>query len=208
MSNKHKLGVFATRTPHRPAPIGLTICKIEKVLHSQGRVVVSGIDIIDKTPIIDIKPYVPRYDSFPDARTPTWITPDVVTDPTASATATVSVTLSAEAEADLVRLSPKLKLFPNAPDAARACIVATLSEDIRSRHEKRRGPGVYGMVIIPRIQFALSPSHLYSFSGFCLDVLNIVFEVSIDAQEHVSCHVQRIEHWPQNFAHVRSQPHH
>ncbi|XP_078689434.1 tRNA (adenine(37)-N6)-methyltransferase-like isoform X1 [Branchiostoma floridae x Branchiostoma belcheri] len=55
-----KVGVFATRSPHRPNPIGLTLAKLDKVegdtLH------LSGIDILDGTPILDIKPYIPVYD--------------------------------------------------------------------------------------------------------------------------------------------------
>lgn len=56
-----KLGVFATRSPHRPNPIGLTLAKIESV--EGASVTVSGIDIVDGTPIIDIKPFIPTYDN-------------------------------------------------------------------------------------------------------------------------------------------------
>lgn len=55
-----KVGVFASRSPHRPNPIGLTLAKLDKV---DGNVIyLSGIDIIDGTPIVDIKPYIPDYD--------------------------------------------------------------------------------------------------------------------------------------------------
>ena len=51
-------GVFATRSPNRPNPIGLTIVKLLKI---RGPVLtVSGIDMLDGTPILDIKPYTPR----------------------------------------------------------------------------------------------------------------------------------------------------
>ncbi len=51
-------GVFATRSPHRPNPIGLTVLKVIK---RQGNIIrVSGMDMIEGTPIIDIKPYTPR----------------------------------------------------------------------------------------------------------------------------------------------------
>ena len=57
-----KVGVFASRSPHRPCPIGLTLAKLESIegdtLH------LSGIDLIDGTPILDVKPYIPRYDSL------------------------------------------------------------------------------------------------------------------------------------------------
>ena len=59
------MGVFATRAPHRPNPIGLSVVKIEKVA---GLIVeVSGGDFLDGTPILDIKPYIAYADSVPEA---------------------------------------------------------------------------------------------------------------------------------------------
>uniref|UniRef100_A0A2P2I027 tRNA (Adenine(37)-N6)-methyltransferase-like n=1 Tax=Hirondellea gigas TaxID=1518452 RepID=A0A2P2I027_9CRUS len=56
-----KLGVFATRSPHRPNPIGITLAKLDAV---EGSTVhVSGVDILFGTPILDIKPYIPAYDA-------------------------------------------------------------------------------------------------------------------------------------------------
>ncbi|XP_050401849.2 tRNA (adenine(37)-N6)-methyltransferase [Patella vulgata] len=55
-----RLGVFSTRSPYRPNPIGLTLAKLDRVEGST--VYVSGIDILNETPIIDIKPYIPAYD--------------------------------------------------------------------------------------------------------------------------------------------------
>ena len=51
------IGLYATRTPHRPNPIGLTPAKIEKIVGST--IYLSGIDLVDGTPIVDIKPYIP-----------------------------------------------------------------------------------------------------------------------------------------------------
>ena len=65
------MGVFATRAPYRPNPIGLSSVKLEEVrLHTpDGPVlVVSGADLMDGTPIYDIKPYLAYVDSHPDAR--------------------------------------------------------------------------------------------------------------------------------------------
>ena len=53
-------GVFATRSPHRPNPIGLTLCCLERV--EGHRLTLSGVDLVDGTPILDIKPYIPSYD--------------------------------------------------------------------------------------------------------------------------------------------------
>jgi tRNA (adenine37-N6)-methyltransferase len=65
-------GVFALRTQHRPNPIGLTVVRVERLegdcLH------VRGLDVVDGTPVLDIKPYLPPYDSVPEARLPKWAT--------------------------------------------------------------------------------------------------------------------------------------
>lgn len=63
-------GVFATRSPFRPNPIGLTCVRLEKVeLNTpEGPVLhVVGADLMDGTPILDIKPYLPYVDSYPEA---------------------------------------------------------------------------------------------------------------------------------------------
>lgn len=61
-----KQGVFATRSPHRPNPIGLSAVAIDRV---EGLVVhVRGLDVLDGTPVLDIKPYVAYADAHPDAR--------------------------------------------------------------------------------------------------------------------------------------------
>ena len=60
--------IFATRSPDRPNPIGLDIGKIIRVT---GRTVrVAGLDALDGTPVLDIKPYVPSIDAIPDASDP------------------------------------------------------------------------------------------------------------------------------------------
>ena len=60
-------GVFATRAPDRPAPIGHTNVTVRAVDVAAGRVHVQGIDLLDDTPILDIKPYLPMADAWPDA---------------------------------------------------------------------------------------------------------------------------------------------
>lgn len=61
-----KAGVFATRSPHRPNPIGLSVVKIEKI--EGTNVFVSGIDLVDGTPVLDLKPYIPSADRVAEAR--------------------------------------------------------------------------------------------------------------------------------------------
>lgn len=59
------MGVFATRATHRPNGIGQSVVKLEQV--EPGRLWLSGIDLLDGTPVLDIKPYVPYADQVPDA---------------------------------------------------------------------------------------------------------------------------------------------
>ena len=66
------VGVFSSRSPDRPNPLAKTVVKL---LERRGNVLkVQGLDAIDGTPVIDIKPYLPDIDSVPDARVPRWIT--------------------------------------------------------------------------------------------------------------------------------------
>ena len=63
---KVKRGTLATRAPHRPNPIGLSAAKLCSV--DKNFILVEGIDLLDQTPILDIKPYVTYCDAFPSAK--------------------------------------------------------------------------------------------------------------------------------------------
>ena len=66
------VGLFATRSPNRPNPVGKATVRL---LQRQGNILkVQGLDAIDGTPVIDIKPYIPGYDSAVNAKVPPWIT--------------------------------------------------------------------------------------------------------------------------------------
>ncbi len=66
-----EVGIFAQRAKHRPNPIGLTAVRI---VGREGRVLrVRGLDAIDGTPVLDIKPYVPAFDRVDGAKTPAWM---------------------------------------------------------------------------------------------------------------------------------------
>ena len=70
LGGNKRMGVFATRSPYRPNPIGLSSVKIERIISGtpEGTVIsVSGADILDGTPIYDIKPYIAYTDSHPEA---------------------------------------------------------------------------------------------------------------------------------------------
>jgi tRNA-Thr(GGU) m(6)t(6)A37 methyltransferase TsaA len=63
-------GVFACRSPSRPNPIGLCIVELVRI---EGCVLTAkGLDAVEGSPIVDIKPYLPRADSIPNARVPEW----------------------------------------------------------------------------------------------------------------------------------------
>ena len=69
LGGNKKLGVFATRSPFRPNPIGLSCVKLEWIKDSEEGplICVSGVDMRDNTPIYDIKPYIPYADCKPEA---------------------------------------------------------------------------------------------------------------------------------------------
>lgn len=65
-----EVGVFACRSPSRPNPIGL--CVVELIEVGDCLLTVKGLDALAGSPIIDIKPYMPKSDCVPDARVPEW----------------------------------------------------------------------------------------------------------------------------------------
>jgi len=64
-ANLQDVGVFASRSPNRPNPIGISIVKIKKII--DNIIYISGIDAFDGTPLLDIKPYIDRLDAKSDA---------------------------------------------------------------------------------------------------------------------------------------------
>ena len=70
LGGNKRVGVFASRSPYRPNPIGLTVVKLEKITFDEKRgpvLTVTGADLMNGTPIYDIKPYLPKFDSIPSA---------------------------------------------------------------------------------------------------------------------------------------------
>lgn len=70
LGGNEKRGVFATRSPFRPNSLGLSCVKLLKIEQSEndGQIlIVSGADLLDDTPIYDVKPYIPYADSYPEA---------------------------------------------------------------------------------------------------------------------------------------------
>ncbi len=69
LGGQKRVGVFASRSPHRPNHLGMSVVKLEQLIIDKGvaRLLLSGVDLLDNTPVVDIKPYVPYSDSLEDA---------------------------------------------------------------------------------------------------------------------------------------------
>ena len=69
LGGKQKVGVFSSRSPFRPNPLGLSAVKYLEHYKENGSIYIKigGLDLLDGTPILDIKPYIPYADSIPDA---------------------------------------------------------------------------------------------------------------------------------------------
>ncbi|KAF6258462.1 TsaA-like domain-containing protein [Scenedesmus sp. NREL 46B-D3] len=143
------MGVLATRTPHRPVPIGLSTAQVIEVDAAAGVLVLGGVDIVDGSPVLDVKPYVPFSDALPAATAPDWVT-QVVADEEPSA-----LLLQAEADDEPLALSgvdinaAALQQLTAAWAAGRRCslyptaqhflqlVEQVLARDIRSLHQRR-----------------------------------------------------------------------
>jgi len=69
LGGNQRVGVFASRSPFRPNPIGMSVVKLEKIECDEGRCLLHlrGADLLDGTPVLDIKPYLPYADALPEA---------------------------------------------------------------------------------------------------------------------------------------------
>lgn len=114
LGGNQRMGVFATRSTFRPNPIGLSCVKLEKVEANDSGVKlhVSGVDLMDGTPILDIKPYIPFADCHPEA----------------------SAVFVPEAPEQLpVRFSPEAEV--SCPVLLRSLIIETLAQDPRPAYQ-------------------------------------------------------------------------
>jgi len=69
-----RAGVFACRAEYRPNPIAVTVCPISHIDHEKGIINVKGIDAMDNSPILDLKPYIPVCDRVEEFKIPDWFT--------------------------------------------------------------------------------------------------------------------------------------
>ena len=119
-------GVFATRSPHHPVPVGLSIARIAAVDVARGTIDFGGLDLVDGTPVLDVRPYVP-HDAVPaaDLRVPAWV---------AAPDACFAVAFAPAADAQLRALFPRAARasFYASPDELAAFVRDALARDIRS----------------------------------------------------------------------------
>ena len=65
--------IFATRMPVRPNSVGMSVVELLNFSTDTGQIVVKGLDALGGTPVLDIKPYIPNFDSYSDACVPDWV---------------------------------------------------------------------------------------------------------------------------------------
>ncbi len=125
LGGKEKRGVFATRSPFRPNSIGLSCVRLKQIVwdSAQGaKLIVGGADLVDKTPIYDIKPYLPYTDAHPEAEG--------------------GFGQAHSADGIMVEF-PEEYLF-RLPEEKRAAAVNVLRQDPRAAYQKQPG-SVYGL---------------------------------------------------------------
>ncbi len=131
LGGNKRVGVFASRAPFRPNPLGLSVVKLEAVRLLEGEVLLelAGLDLLDGTPVLDVKPYVGYVDSIPDASSGFAPEPPAVR---------FQVRFSELAEAQL--------LFRHEPDQLRRFITRVLEIDPRPAYTGNAQPDrIYGI---------------------------------------------------------------
>lgn len=132
--NGDTMGVLATRTPHRPNPIGLSLCQVLRV--SGNTLVVGGADIIDGSPILDVKPYVPFCESVPDAVAPDWVTDRADNEPLQVDSVHIGDEASALIEACWRHLPRRQQTLVGSTQHLQALVKQVLSFDFRSVYQR------------------------------------------------------------------------
>lgn len=142
-----RMGVFATRSPFRPNPIGLSCVRLEGIRREPelGHVLeVSGADLMDGTPILDIKPYIPYADCHPDA----------------------AEGFTGQTQSHHLQVAFPPELLEQVPQADRAALTGVLENDPRPsyQHDPKR---VYGMEFGPlEVHFTVD-GELLTVTGVC-----------------------------------------
>lgn len=132
--NGGRMGVLATRSPHRPVPIGLSTAQILSVDADAGVLVLGGVDIVDGSPVLDIKPYVPFSDALPGATAPSWVTAAADEEPLALSG--VNISPAAQEEITHAWQAVAQHSLYSSPQQLLDLVQQVLSRDIRSLHQR------------------------------------------------------------------------
>ena len=124
----------------------MTAARIEEIDVDNATLLVSGIDLLDGTPILDIKPYIPNYDAFVDARVPGWVGEEAGEEAGEEEEIEVSVTFEKRALQELRDLSSKSDLFSDSK-AMQDTIRDVLLSDPRSRISKKHTEQTYSFTL-------------------------------------------------------------
>lgn len=124
LGGNDKVGVLATRSTFRPNPIGMSVVKLEEVVthKHEVRINISGLDLLDNTPVLDIKPYLPYADSLNDAQST--LAPN-------APNANLSVSFSEQAIS-------KLDNYKSAPPQLKNFIEEVLAQDPRPAYKQTK----------------------------------------------------------------------
>ena len=145
-----KVGIFATRTPHRFNPIGITLCKLDRIqtirAGKKEKVIlhISGLDLVDGTPVLDIKPYVPVYDSVAaNVKLPPWVEGGLATQRKVSYSESSIKELTSILEQNKNALQfygPKYgeKSTEETLESIQRCITQVLAIDVRSSFQTKK----------------------------------------------------------------------
>lgn len=166
-------GLFATRTPHRPNPVGLSLCILDSV--DGSTVSLRGVDLIDGTPVLDIKPYHPM-DCMASAEYPDWVSaqfPGCSVDQIVPALRVVEMSNGAKAELRRCVEGGLLELYTSYDQAEGAIIECIRLDMRRDQHRRKLGTGSGSF-------------------GFCFDLLNVTFDMTSPD----SAIVTGVEFWP------------
>lgn len=116
LGGNETVGVFATRSPNRPNPIGLSLVRMVEL--EPGAIRVAGVDLVDGTPVYDVKPYLPWTEAVPDARSDWAPAPPGAVDLSAVVIAPQFAAQLGEQTTELVRQLLRLQLHPAYHDAS------------------------------------------------------------------------------------------
>jgi tRNA-Thr(GGU) m(6)t(6)A37 methyltransferase TsaA len=143
LGGNERVGVFASRAPYRPNPLGLSLCALHRIERIAGRLClsISGCDLVDGTPLLDIKPYLPDTDSAVGARA--GFTDIVPRKP-------LTVLWSAQAQQQVQGLAKQH------PDLSKL-VQALIAQDPRPAYQREVPAQEYGMRVYDcNIRFAVS----------------------------------------------------